>query len=80
MEKVRSETINEWFFPCNVTFGGKILPAPEAAREKAEEMRKTWYVSVPRGPEIPLVALGPVITDEREGYRVRTIIVYKPSL
>ena len=80
MEKVRTEPVDEWFYPCNVRYMGRILEAPDIAKQKFEELKSTWHNNNPQGPERTLVCLSPVISKEREGYVVRTTVVYKPSL
>jgi hypothetical protein len=77
-ERFRIETIAEIFFKAPVRDGqGHIVPAPPAAQRKYAELKETWLAGHPRLPhEEPMVSLGPVTEEGREGYSVRKEIIY----
>jgi hypothetical protein len=77
-ERLHIETLDEIFFPGPVRDSqGRIIPAPPAAKKMKIELSKTWLINFPKLPhEEPLVSMGPVIEEGREGYSVRKEIIY----
>lgn len=74
----RTEVLDEWFFPAPVRRNGHIVPAPEAAVGKYQELKNGWYEQHPNLPhEIPIVSLSPSLEEGQEGYFVRTEIMYQ---
>ncbi len=76
MERLRRETINEWFFPSAVRRNGKIYPAPPDALEKYQELRLGWLKNHPSDHEVPCVGIAPIIEPGREGFLVKTEVIY----
>lgn len=81
MERIRHETIDEYFFESPVwDEEGNIVPAPPEALQKYTELKEQWMTEHPTLPkEIPSVSLHPIYTSEKVGYVVSTQIIYKPS-
>jgi len=77
-ERLRIETIDEIFFPAPVRDAqGRIIPAPAQAQRKYADLKASWLAEHPRLPhEEPMVSLGPVSEEDREGYSVRKEIIY----
>jgi len=76
---IRTEILNEWFFPSVVRKDGRIIPAPEEAVEKYKDLRDGWLRNHPKLPkEKPFVDLSPKKRGNQEGYLVVTGIKYKP--
>lgn len=75
----RIEVLKEWFFPVSAfRVNGLIVPAPETAVNKYQELRDGWLKDHPKlSKEEPMVSLAPGKKDNRPGYLVRTEIMYK---
>lgn len=75
----RFEILNSWFFPIpTLRKDGKIVPAPKEAVEKYRALKGEWLKNHPQLPhEIPSVSLRPSKEPGKEGYFVRTEIMYK---
>lgn len=76
-ERLRTEVLNETFFPMQVRREGGIFPAPPEVVAEYERLKREWLMSHPHLPhEEPMVSLSPVFND-REGYVVRQEIIYR---
>jgi hypothetical protein len=65
----------QWFFPAPLkNEKGEILPAPEEAILKKEELKETWLAKKVFPQGIPCVSLSPVIFNGQTGYQVRAEI------
>lgn len=75
----RTEVINEWFFPLPaLKQEGEVVPAPKEAVKKYQDLRDGWFNPHPKLPdEVPRLSLSPGRKQRREGYFVRTEIVYR---
>lgn len=75
---MRTEILNEWFFPATVRVGKYIIPAPAEVIQKRDELRENWLKPHPRLPkEEPMVCVSPGEQDGQSGYYVRTAILLK---
>ena len=74
----RIEVLNTWFFPIpTLRKDGKIMHAPKEAVEKYQELKEGWFRDFPEYPhEKPLVILSPGKEPGKEGYFVKTGIIY----
>lgn len=81
-EKLRVETLEEFYFPAPVwDDDGSICPAPKEALEKYQELVEIWMKPHPKlSNEIPSVGLFPICSDEKEGYVVYKQIIYKAAV
>jgi len=74
----RTEVLNSWFFPSPVRRNGMIIPAPDEALKKYRDLREDWLKTHPDYPlEEPVISLAPGENEGKEGYFVRTEIMYK---
>lgn len=75
----RIEVLEKWFFPIPaLRINGKIIPAPKEAVEEYIRLRDGWLKNHPKLlHEIPTVSLCPGKEQGKEGYFVRTEIMYK---
>ena len=65
----------QWFFPAPLkNEKGEILPAPEEAILKKEELKETWLAKKVFPQGIPCVSLSPVVVNGQTGYQVRAEI------
>lgn len=71
--------LNTWFFPIpSLWIDGVIITAPEEAIEVYRELRDRWlYKPLPESKEIPSVSLYPGKQEGKDGYFVRTEIMYR---
>lgn len=79
-ERLRREILNSWFYPAmRGEIPGLPLVASPHAVQKCGELKKNWLMKQPKTPnEIPMVSLNPRTNNGREGFLVKTEIVYKP--
>lgn len=75
----RIEPLNTLFFPIPaLRVDGKIIPAPEEALTEYYKLKNDWLKNHPNYPnEIPSVSLYPGSQDGKDGYFVRSEIMYK---
>lgn len=75
----RIEVLNEWFFPIpSLRENGLIKPAPPEAVEQYVDLRDGWLAQHPKLiHEVLAVSLSPGKRNEKDGYFVRTEILYK---
>ncbi|MDP3998413.1 MAG: hypothetical protein Q8P89_02260 [bacterium] len=75
----RFEVLNSWFFPIPaLRKDGRVVPAPKEAVEKYKALRDEWLKNHPKLPhEVPSVSLRPSEEPDKEGYLVKTEIMYK---
>lgn len=76
---LRIEVLNEWFFPVpSLKENGLIRTAPPEAVEQYVNLRDSWLAQHPKLlHEVPAVSLRPGKRNEKDGYFVRTEILYK---
>lgn len=75
----RIEVLNRQFFPIPALWvNGIIVPAPKEAVKEYCELRNGWLRNHPTCPhEIPAVSLCPGKEEGKDGYFVRTEIMYR---
>ena len=65
----------QWFFPAPFrNEKGEILPAPQEAILKKEELKENWFRKNVSPQGIPCVSLSPVVVNGQTGYQVRAEI------
>lgn len=74
----RIEVLERWFFPSKLRDNGVVQPAPEEAVKKYQDLKSEWLQNHPKLPyEIPGISISPSKDPEKEGYFVKTEIMYK---